>query len=225
NDLMPGLLEGRGEGLLAIRLDAFTRLPEAIKRRALREALRRVKGDLLSVGYGHVVEAVNSIAAGGTGRVIHLPGGVVAERSYGKLLIYSPGDGETAFSFPLPVPGSVEIPQAGITVEAAELPPGAPLQAADKNVALFDLDKIDAPLAVRSRRPGDCFYPAGMEGRKKLKEFFIDKKVPRRERARAPLLACGDEIAWVMGMRQDRRYAAGPDTRRVLGIRVIYRGI
>ncbi len=81
---------------------------------------------------------------------------------------------------------------------------------------------MDGPLVVRSRRPGDFFYPAGMEGRKKLKEFFIDLKLPRVERARVPLLECAGEIAWVMGYRQDRRFIIGPEPKRLIKISFTY---
>jgi tRNA(Ile)-lysidine synthase len=42
--------------------------------------------------------------------------------------------------------------------------------------------------------------PLGMTGRKKLKDIFIDRKIPLPERRRIPLLWCGDDLLWVAGV-------------------------
>jgi tRNA(Ile)-lysidine synthase len=73
------------------------------------------------------------------------------------------------------------------------------------------MEKVSTGLSVRNRRPGDIFYPEGMEGCKKVKEYFIDSKVPRMERESIPVLACGDDIVWLAGHRRDRRFLAGTD--------------
>jgi tRNA(Ile)-lysidine synthase len=209
-----------GPKRIELSLEDFDRLPEALKRRVVRLAVEEVKGDALGLSYGHVTDAVRDIYEGPTGRGVDLPGGVRVERCYKNLLIYLP-EGEIKFSVPLPLPGEgraasrAEVPEAGLTVEA-QIASGA--LAADKNSALFDLAKMDGPLVVRSRRPGDFFYPAGMEGKKKLKELFIDLKLPRSDRARVPVLECAGEIAWVMGYRQDRRFIAGPESKKILKV-------
>jgi len=56
-------------------------------------------------------------------------------------------------------------------------------------------------LRLRARRPGDRFRPLGMQGHKKLQDFFVDAKIPREERGRIPLLTAGDRIASVIGYR------------------------
>jgi tRNA(Ile)-lysidine synthase len=56
-------------------------------------------------------------------------------------------------------------------------------------------------LLCRNRRPGDRFHPLGAEGEKKLKDFFIDKKVPLACRDSVPLVLINDSIVWVCGHR------------------------
>ena len=71
-------------------------------------------------------------------------------------------------------------------------------------VGLYDIDRDKAagPLRVRGRRPGDRFRPLGAAGEKKLKKFFIDRKVPRHLRESIPLVVAADgAIAWVVGHR------------------------
>lgn len=68
--------------------------------------------------------------------------------------------------------------------------------------AVFDYDKISFPIYLRFRKNGDYFMPFGMKGKKKLKDFFSDEKVPLKMRDKIPLLvdSC-DKILWVTGFR------------------------
>ena len=63
-------------------------------------------------------------------------------------------------------------------------------------------------------------YPIGMKGRKKLQDLFVDEKVPRDARPRALVLEAGGHVAWVVGLRIDRRFAATEETREALELRV-----
>lgn len=64
-------------------------------------------------------------------------------------------------------------------------------------------------IVLRTRKDGDFFYPYGMEGRKKLKNFFSDIKLSRDKRENQPLLVSeNDDIIWVVGLRADRRFLA-----------------
>jgi tRNA(Ile)-lysidine synthetase-like protein len=55
-------------------------------------------------------------------------------------------------------------------------------------------------LVVRSRRAGDSLRPFGMRGRKKLQDVLVDRKVPRAQRDRVPIVCDGrDRILWVAG--------------------------
>ena len=86
-------------------------------------------------------------------------------------------------------------------------------------MAVLDAERLPALLTVRSRRPGDRFRPLGLEGEKKLQDYFVDARVPRRERDRVPIVEAHGEIVWVVGHRVDSRYAAGDGARRLLVLR------
>jgi tRNA(Ile)-lysidine synthase len=79
-------------------------------------------------------------------------------------------------------------------------------------------------LKIRNFRPGDRFQPLGVRGTQKLKEFFIDHKIPRFERPRIPLLISGEMIAWVMGYRIDERVKITEHTQRVLRVEFTEKG-
>jgi len=88
----------------------------------------------------------------------------------------------------------------------------------DRNVAIYDYDKLKFPLNVRNFRPGDRFAPLGMDGHKKVKRLFQEKKISRRRRGLVPIVVSGDEIIWVAGIRQADYGKIDLNTKRILKI-------
>jgi tRNA(Ile)-lysidine synthase len=74
-------------------------------------------------------------------------------------------------------------------------------------------------LLLRTREPGDRFRPLNGPGERKLKEFFIDRKVPRRERSRTLLLARGKAILWVVGFGPSDDVKVRAESQRLLHLR------
>lgn len=193
--------------------------PVALQRRLLRWALRALKGDLRRIEFAHVESLRRLCAVGMSGKQVDLPDALRVRREFSHLIFSrSEGDPPPAFSYQLPVPGSVSVPEANCRVEAERLfasdtgALAAPID--DVWTALLDARWVGDLLVVRSRRPGDRCLTTGGAGRK-LKEVFIAKKVPRRRRDRVPLItrpAVGDaacateavyatpaEVLWVPG--------------------------
>jgi tRNA(Ile)-lysidine synthase len=55
---------------------------------------------------------------------------------------------------------------------------------------------------LRSHEPGERFIPLGMTGSRKLQDYFVDEKVPRRLRDRIPVVTDADGVVlWVVGRR------------------------
>ncbi|QQK74294.1 tRNA lysidine(34) synthetase TilS [Salicibibacter cibarius] len=50
------------------------------------------------------------------------------------------------------------------------------------------ISKLNLPLSVRARNPGDVIRPLGLGGTQKLKQIMIDEKVPRPEREWWPII-------------------------------------
>ena len=68
-----------------------------------------------------------------------------------------------------------------------------------------------------NRRPGDSFRPVGLGGRKKLQDFFVDKKVPRGERDAVPLVVDdADRIVWVAGYEIDEAFRVTDPAQAVI---------
>jgi len=70
-------------------------------------------------------------------------------------------------------------------------------------------------------RPGDRFRPLGMDGTKKLKDYFIDRKVPRELRRKIPLLTDMHAVLWIAGMDVSETVKVTESTRRFLKIEII----
>jgi len=82
-----------------------------------------------------------------------------------------------------------------------------PMEPAVPGIAIVRSDLCRGPLSVRNRRPGDRFRPVGLDGRKKLQDFFVDRKVARRDRDAVPLVVdAADRIVWVAGHGIDQAF-------------------
>jgi len=83
----------------------------------------------------------------------------------------------------------------------------------DKHTACFDLDKLRFPLSLRHWQAGDWFVPFGMQGRKKLSDYFTDHKHSRLDKEQTAVLCSGEDIIWIVGERTDERYKIRKTTK------------
>jgi len=91
-----------------------------------------------------------------------------------------------------------------------------------KNKGYIDLAKINGELFIRTREDGDKFYPLGMSGSQKLKEFFINQKIEKSERNQILLIVNNkNEIVWIVGFRMDKRFMPVKNSKNILEIQLI----
>jgi tRNA(Ile)-lysidine synthase len=189
---------------------ALAACPSALARRIVRHAMEEVAPGRF-VGFD-AVEAVLDLAdpSGKGPRRVDAPGQRVERIGENVVLRSRPGRaapdaGPEAqpFSYALSVPGEVDLPEAGCAI-SAELGSAAVDPAdlhAEVGLAVVAASEMAPPLTVRNRHAGDVFRPMGLGGRKKLQDFFVDRKVQRRLRDRVPLVVDGrGRIVWVAGL-------------------------
>lgn len=87
---------------------------------------------------------------------------------------------------------------------------------ADDYTKYFDYDKIKVTLSVRSRKTGDYIIVTQDGKRKNIKQYFIDRKVPRTLRDRVMLVAADNDILWIAGLRDSAGYRIDENTTHVL---------
>jgi tRNA(Ile)-lysidine synthase len=100
------------------------------------------------------------------------------------------------------VPGSVEVPEAGVRLvaEVAETAGSRSWPNGRGPAAAVQGEGLQGGLRVRSRRPGDRLRPLGAPGRRKLQDVLVDRKVPRLDRDRVPIVVDDrGRIVWVAG--------------------------
>lgn len=79
---------------------------------------------------------------------------------------------------------------------------------------IIDASKLPAGAIWRFRQEGDMFSPLGLNGTKKLKEYFIDKKIPQRMRDEIPVLAVGNKILAVADIEIAEDLKVTEDTKQ-----------
>ena len=157
------------------------------------------------------------------GKVLQLPHKICARREYRGVLFYRErtyAETEEEFFIPLHIPG---VTSCGEMEFRCRIFKNFFQQIPQKTYTKwFDYDKIKDTVVIRNRQPGDYLVVNASGGRKKLKEYLIDCKVPREKRGQIILAAQGQEILWAVGLRLNEAYKVGPDTREVLEI--VYEG-
>ncbi len=203
------------EGRLDVDAARLAAEPPAVARRVARHALEQAGGR--RVGFEHVERLRWLAQAGSTTMPVaaDFPGCRVErrgtalrlERRYGRP---APDTGAARYEYRLAVPGEVEIAEAGLCIRAGRGRRPARL-VAHGAVAALPAGRLTSPLTVRNRRPGDVFRPLGLGGRrKKLQDFFVDRKVPRGQRGAVPLVVDARlGLVWVAG------YAVAESVRMV----------
>lgn len=90
------------------------------------------------------------------------------------------------------------------------------------SIAQLDFDKLKFPLTVRKWKQGDKFQPLGMRGKKKLSDFFIDKKVSVTAKENTWLMISGNKIVWVVGMRVDEAFKVTEKTTKIYFVQQVF---
>ena len=217
------LAQKTGNGEVRLNLAGVEQQHTAIRRRVLRMAVQQLLGDLKGIENVHIDLLMSLAFEGKTGSILHLPRGIRAVKLYGQLKLYRQEDmaADPVFIRELEIPGetTVEVPGFSICAEIAGR--AEPVENYAKvrynsPVQFFDYDRMTSGIKVRNRKSGDLFKPYGSTGSKKLKEFFIDMKIPRDQRNKIPVIAADQEIVWVVGYKISDKFKVTENTKRVL---------
>jgi tRNA(Ile)-lysidine synthase len=182
-----------------INIKTFNQLDPAIKRRALRLLLIGFYGNSLeNITFGHI-EAIINLTEKQSGKEVILPKGVIAKRAYNSLILgYAQTTPKLDVKLPFEQEVYIEEIKKWLYLGRTPIKPKNPK---NKNVftKALDFGKIcdNMDIRIRNRRPGDTIYFKGM-GTKKLKDYFIDKKVPKELRDQTILIAQGKDIIKIL---------------------------
>ncbi|MHB1127637.1 MAG: tRNA lysidine(34) synthetase TilS [Bacillota bacterium] len=219
------MVGGEGGKELYFPLDKFLDLEPSLRRRLVRRCFEELAGKGQNLSFHHVDEVLTLAEKANPGKKVNLPKGLVATLEYARIRVGICGQ-DTArirdFEYNVVIPGITEIPELGAQIEAKVI--GGSTWGinggASRYEAFLDYNSLAFPLNVRLRRHGDRLQPLGMGGAtKKLKDLFIDLKVPRETRDQVPIVVAQDNAVWVVGYRVDERCKVTAATRQVLHLR------
>ena len=181
-----------------VSVSGLESLAPSLRRRVIREMIKHARNGLEDIP-SFYVDDILSLATKNSGASINLSDGIVARTEYGSLIIEKKSDASNPFEYEFDIISEGYIPEISKKIIIAETD-------VRKNDGAVYLDTAGAKkITVRSRREGDIFYPSGMTGSKKIKEYFINEKIPRNRRATVPIIEINGDIAAVGG-RVDRRF-------------------
>lgn len=197
-------------------IESLKMLDECIFNRIIRITANDVMGDNYNLERVHI-ESVRSLLDKKTGASVCLPENLKVSVKYGWLE-FKEADGADSdsaeFSYPVEISVSESLESMGMTFEITDAK-----KKIRKNQMIIDYDMIeDKEITVRNRRAGDrmVFFKDGRT--RKIKDYLIDKKIPREERNRIPLLCADNKIIAIIGDRVAETYKIKENTKRGLVI-------
>lgn len=198
---------GWKNGRRIIRQTEYTKIPKALRDNVLHAILCETAGRRKDIEEVHV-QMLRDLFTKQVGKKIDLPYGVTAIRTYEGVRFEKnipeasyAGDENELFSIRVfdREPGNVTFPEKIYT-------------------KWFDYDIIKNTVKIRHRIAGDSIVINRYGGRKKLKQYFTDQKIPQEDRDKIWIAADGDEVLWIVGYRQSQKYQITEKTTKILEI-------
>ncbi|WP_250675370.1 tRNA lysidine(34) synthetase TilS [Paraclostridium ghonii] len=202
-----------------IILDKYIDLHKAIKSRIIRNAIKYILGDTNFVDQKHIEDVLNLENIDKINKKLVLPRGLFVYRNDDSILVTTEEITyeEVNFKYKVPKDGIIKIKETGVFIETKTMSiERFKSMRADKSSKGFDLDKFKGGIIARNRESGDKIKLAG--GSKKLKNLFIDLKIPREERSKIPVLVDNDEVVCVGDYKINENYKIDANTKEVLKI-------
>lgn len=207
---------GRKE--LAVPLGYYTKLDHEVRYRVTADIFARLTPSFVPLReHIHLIEKI--VSSTRPNLHLDLPSGLKVNKVYDRLVFTTqpvPEDVREATELHI---GINRVPRLNVEIRLRTLRKIPAAFPKSSFTAYLDADKC-GDLAVRTFSPGDRFQPLGLARAVKVKDFFISRKIPLKERRRVPMLLSGNDIIWIVGHRIDDRYKLTGDTRNILKVTV-----
>lgn len=204
NEFKKLILKNNRETLI---LDAigFQPLHTALKKRIILDAIYHFPNSGKQVSQDINENILGVIASNISGKSISIYDELIFKYQYNQIIFQTQMKSFTEGmikQIKLIVPGKTKIPEIGkevisTVINKKDIPKD--FRGRDAFTVFIDYDFSGKELFIRSRQRGDRFYPLGIKGHKKLKDYFIDKKIPREDRDLIPLITNKESIFWIAG--------------------------
>ena len=190
---------------------------KAIRLGILRKSIELIKGDLKSISSIHLLAIDELMESEKSSGEIILPESIRFNKGYELFCLSDKAKFNESFGYDIKHEGVFSF-ENGLKVAIEVTTDKSDWE--DESVGYFSLKKVRFPIFVRNYRPGDRLKPLGVGGFKKVKDLFIDEKIPRFLRKSIPIFETADGIIWVGGVRNDDRFKVHKRESRFLRIKI-----
>ncbi|WHY77700.1 tRNA lysidine(34) synthetase TilS [Neobacillus sp. WH10] len=186
---------------ITIDIKRFLKMPLPLQRRGIQLILNYLYNEKpASLSAIHIDQVFSLIHHNDPSGRLDFPNGLKVIRSYFQLSFQFQQITAEPYVFELNEPGTILLPNGrSIRIDYFdwEFPD------AEHNTAFFNADRIKWPIIIRTRKKGDRMTLKGIQGSKKLKDIFIDQKVPVQERDSWPVITDKEGfIIWLPDLKK-----------------------
>ncbi|MDC3417913.1 tRNA lysidine(34) synthetase TilS [Aquibacillus salsiterrae] len=189
---------------VSFNIDDFLRYPFALQRRTYHLILNYLYDNVPEgLSYVHEQQFFHLIHNEKANVTLDFPNGLLVTKSYTRVLCYFKNNADLHYEFTLDVPGQITLPNGSVITSVFT---DNYEEEQSKNVMILpDSIPPQYPFLVRTRRPGDRMLIRGLNGTKKVKDIFIDEKIPKYLRDSWPVITGQqDDVLWLVGVKKGK---------------------
>lgn len=208
---MKTVITSKNNQKITIDIGRFFEMPIPLQRRGIQLILNYLYDERpASLSAVHIDQLLNLMKNPHPSGTLDLPNGLKVIRSYRQCHFQFEFTHSQSYQYNLEVPGSIKLPGGGII--KAEYADSA-VFSSNAEAAVFAPERVKLPLIVRTRKDGDRISLKGMAGSRKLKDIFIDQKIPIQDRKSWPVVTDQDgNIIWLPGLKKSAIEDSGTKT-------------
>lgn len=204
---------------IVLNLQKLKDMDEGEAGRVIRKSIEQLKGNTVNVEMKHIDYAIDFIKTGSTGKKINLSEGFTIEISYDNFIVNKIVENIPEFKYTIELDKPLFIKETGKTV-LCSVKDISEVDIRESQSINLDFDHIKGNLTVRNRRAGDTIVPCGNTWNKKIKDIFIDLKIPAEERDSKLIIADDENILWLEDFRIHNSYKVSSSTKKILNITI-----
>jgi tRNA(Ile)-lysidine synthase len=210
------------DGEISVSVPSFIALSPPLRNRATRYLIKKIGKKLRRIDYDHIQSVYKLADSDHPQGAIDLPYSLTVEKRYNTLcFLAEKRQKPQEFSELIECPGTFFLREINRSISLEEVDVNGNMKLENFQwIAHLDAGKIRYPMVVRNFRPGDRFIPLGMTGHKKIKDFFIDLKIPSEMRTSIPIVVSQNIPVWICGYRIDDRFKVTPETKKILKVTI-----
>jgi tRNA(Ile)-lysidine synthase len=187
----------RQQRKVIMQIQSFKAMPKPLQRRGIQLILNYLYEDIPSdLSSIHISSFLTFLERKDPSGSLDFPNGLKIIRSYDCCTFTFQEERMDQYHFKLEIPSVLSLPNGHAII--SEVWEHYPKELTGNDVFIIDSESVSLPLHVRTRRAGDRMTLKGTNGTKKIKDIFIDAKIPLAERETWPIVEDGTgNILWL----------------------------